>query len=194
MPRIRSVCVYCGSSNRAPREHRAAAIDLGRRLAEAGIELVYGGGHVGLMGAMADAALAAGGRVTGIIPRDLIRREVGYGRVTRLIVTGSMHARKMSMFRHSDAFVILPGGPGTLDEFFEVLTWRQLRFHDKPIVLVEGGGYWRPLLDLIDWIIKHRYARPGFRRLFRVVPDISRVIPALRAAHRPRVRARPRRL
>lgn len=194
MPRVRSVCVYCGSSNRAPREHRAAAIDLGRRLAEAGIELVYGGGHVGLMGAMADAALTAGGRVTGIIPRDLMKREVGHGRVNRLIVTASMHARKMSMFRHSDAFVILPGGPGTLDEFFEVLTWRQLRFHDKPIVLVESEGYWRPLLDLIDWIIKHRYARPGFRRLFRVVPDVSKVVRALRAAPRPQVKARPRRL
>ena len=194
MPRIRSVCVYCGSSNRAPREHRDAAIDLGRRLAEAGIELVYGGGHVGLMGAMAEAALEAGGRVTGIIPRDLIRREVGYGKVNRLIVTASMHARKMSMFRHSDAFVILPGGPGTLDEFFEVLTWRQLRFHDKPILLVESKGYWRPLLDLIDWIIDHRYARPGFRRLFRVVPDVSKVVRALRAARRPRVKARPRRL
>jgi hypothetical protein len=105
-----------------------------------------------------------------------------------------MHARKMSMFRHSDAFVILPGGPGTLDEFFEVLTWRQLRFHDKPIVLVESGGYWRPLLQLIDWIIQHRYARPGFRRLFRVVPDVSRVVRALRSAHRPRIKSRPRRL
>jgi len=192
--RIRSVCVYCGSSSRGPRRHREEAIRFGRTLAKAGIELVYGGGHVGLMGLMADAALSAGGRVTGVIPEDLIKKEVGYGKVTRLVVTKSMHARKMAMFKRSDAFVVLPGGPGTLDEFFEVLTWRQLRFHDKPIVLVESHGYWKPLIGLIEWIIRNGYARASFRRLFKIVPGIDDVLPVLKAAPRPRVKSKPKRL
>ncbi len=192
--RIRSVCVYCGSSSRGPARHRRDAIRFGQVLAGAGIELVYGGGHVGLMGLMADAALSAGGRVTGVIPEDLIKAEIGHGKVTRLVVTRSMHARKMAMFKRSDAFVVLPGGPGTLDEFFEVLTWRQLRFHDKPIVLVESHGYWKKLVELIEWIIRHGYARASFRRLFRTVPTIDDVLPALKAAPRPRVRSKPKRL
>ena len=192
--RIRSVCVYCGSSSRGPSRHQVDAIRLGQALAAAGIGLVYGGGHVGLMGLMADAALSAGGRVTGVIPEDLIKAEVGHGRVTRLVVTRSMHKRKMAMFKRSDAFVVLPGGPGTLDEFFEVLTWRQLRFHDKPIVLVESQGYWKPLLALIEWIIGQGYARASFRRLFKVVKTVDDVLPALKAAPRPRVKSRPKRL
>jgi uncharacterized protein (TIGR00730 family) len=192
--RLKAVCVYCGSSNRGPRPHQAAAVELGRRLAAAGIGLVFGGGRVGLMGQLADGVLAAGGHVTGIIPQHLIQAEVGHARVTKLVVTKSMHARKAAMFRRSDAFVILPGGPGTLDEFFEIVTWRQLRLHDKPILIVDLDGYWRPLLQLIDRIIEHGYARAGFRRLFGVVSRISDVLPALRRAHRPRVRARARRL
>ncbi|MBM3539107.1 MAG: TIGR00730 family Rossman fold protein [Alphaproteobacteria bacterium] len=192
--RIRSVCVYCGSSGRGPARHRRDAVAFGRALAAARIELVYGGGHVGLMGLMADAALSAGGRVIGVIPADLIKKEVGYGKVTRLVVTKSMHSRKMAMFKRSDAFVVLPGGPGTLDEFFEVLTWRQLRFHDKPIVLVESHGYWTPLIDLIEWIIRHGYARASFRNLFKIVRTVDDVLPALRAAPRPRVKSQPKRL
>jgi uncharacterized protein (TIGR00730 family) len=192
--RLKAVCVYCGSSSRGPASHRKIAGELGRRLAEAGIELVFGGGRVGLMGIVADATLSAGGRVTGIIPEHLIRAEVGHARVTRLVVTKSMHQRKAAMFRRADAFVILPGGPGTLDEFFEIVTWRQLRLHDKPILIVESGGYWRPLLRLIDWIIDQGYARKSFRRLFTVVPTVADVIPALRKAHRPKVRPRARRL
>ncbi len=194
LPRLKSVCVYCGSSDRGPRQHRDAAVELGQRLAKAGIELVFGGGHVGLMGRLADAALEAGGHVTGIIPEHLIRAEVGHARVTHLVVTKNMHERKETMFKRSDAFVILPGGPGTLDEFFEILTWRQLQLHDKPILIVDVGGYWRPLLRLIERIIDQGYARPRFRRLFSVVQDVAKVLPALRAAHRPRVKARPRRL
>ncbi len=191
--RLKSICVYCGSSNRGPRHHQKAAVELGRRLAEAGIELVFGGGRVGLMGQLAEGALKAGGRVTGVIPEHLIRVEAGNARVTHLVVTKSMHQRKAAMFRRSDAFVILPGGPGTLDEFFEILTWRQLRLHDKPIVLVDLDGYWRPLLRLIERIIEHGYARRGFRRLFGVVKSVHDVLPALHRAHRPRVRARARR-
>jgi uncharacterized protein (TIGR00730 family) len=194
MPRLKSVCVYCGSSNRGPRRHQDAAYDLGRRLAKARIELVFGGGRVGLMGRLADGALTAGGKVTGVIPEHLIRAEVGHARVTHLIVTKSMHERKAAMFRRADAFAILPGGPGTLDEFFEIVTWRQLRLHDKPIVLVDLDGYWRPLLRLIDRIIDQGYARAGFRRLFGIVSSVDAVIPALRRAHRPRVKPRARRL
>lgn len=194
MARLKSVCVYCGSSNRGPRRHQEAAAELGRRLAEAGIEIVFGGGRVGLMGRLADGALGAAGRVTGVIPEHLIRAEVGHARVTRLVVTKSMHQRKAAMFRRSDAFVILPGGPGTMDEFFEIVTWRQLELHDKPILLVDLDGYWRPLLRLIDRIIEQGYARRRFRQLFGVVTDVAHVLPALRAAHRPRVRPRERRL
>lgn len=193
LARLKAVCVYCGSSNTGPRRHQTAAVDLGRRLAEAGIELVFGGGRVGLMGRLADGALSAGGRVTGVIPEHLIRAEAGNARVTHLVVTRSMHQRKAAMFRRSDAFVILPGGPGTLDEFFEIVTWRQLRLHDKPIILVDLNGYWRPLIRLIERIIERGYARPGFRRLFGVVDKISDVLPALHRAHRPRVRPRARR-
>lgn len=192
--RIRAVCVYCGSSGRGPRKHREDAVRFGRQLGEAGIGLVYGGGHVGLMGLMADAALSAGGKVTGVIPEDLMRAEVGHGRVTTLVVTKSMHKRKMAMFKRADAFVVLPGGPGTLDEFFEVLTWKQLRFHDKPIILVESGGYWTRLVALIEWIIRSGYARAPFRQLFKVVNTVDDVLPALKAAPRPRLKAKPKRL
>lgn len=194
MARLKSICVYCGSSQRGPSRHQTAALDLGRRMAQAGIELVFGGGRVGLMGQIADGALTAGGRVTGVIPEHLIRAEVGHARVTRLVVTKSMHQRKAAMFRRSDAFVILPGGPGTLDEFFEIVTWRQLRLHDKPILIVDLDGYWRPLIRLIERIIAKGYARPGFRRLFGVVDSIAEVLPALQRAHRPRIKPRARRL
>jgi uncharacterized protein (TIGR00730 family) len=192
--RVKAVCVYCGSSARGPKRHQQAATELGRRLAKAGIELVFGGGRVGLMGLVADAALTSGGRVTGVIPDHLLRAEVGHGSVTRLVVTKSMHTRKAAMFRRADAFVILPGGPGTLDEFFEIVTWRQLQLHDKPILIVGINGYWDPLLRLIDWIVEQGYARPSFRRLFHVVARIEDVIPALRYERKPRIRARPRRL
>jgi uncharacterized protein (TIGR00730 family) len=192
--KVKAVCVYCGSSARGPKRHQAAAIDLGRRLAAAGIELVFGGGRVGLMGMVADAALTAGGKVTGIIPEHLLRAEVGHGSVSRLVVTKSMHTRKAAMFRRSDAFVVLPGGPGTLDEFFEIVTWRQLQLHDKPILIVNLDGYWTPLVQLIEGIVKQGYARPSFRRLFQVVSRIEDVVPTLRRERKPRVRARPKRL
>lgn len=194
MPRIRSICVYCGSSDRGPARHRRAAAELGRLLAENGIHTVYGGGRIGLMGVLADAALAAGGKVTGIIPQHLRRAEVDHRGITRLVITKSMHARKAAMFKRADAFVVLPGGPGTLDEFFEILTWRQLHLHDKPIVLVGVDDYWRPLLRLIDWFVDHRYTKADFRRLYISVRDVSDVLPALHRAARPRRRSRPHRL
>lgn len=194
MVRIKSLCVYCGSSNDAPESHRAAARRLGGLLAKAGVELVFGGGHVGLMGVIADAALGAGGRVTGVIPEHLVRAEVGHAKVSELVVVKSMHERKETMFVRSDAFAVLPGGFGTLDEFFEILTWRQLRLHDRPIVLVDLDDYWRPLLRLIDHLVERRYTRAENRELIRVVDQIDDVLPAIFAEGPPRVVAKPRKM
>lgn len=194
MTDIRSLCVYCGSSDLGPPEHRTAAAELGRVLAAENVELVFGGGRVGLMGVIADAALSAGGRVTGIIPDHLIRAEVGHGSVSELIVVDSMHVRKETMFQRSDAFAILPGGPGTLDETFEILTWRQIRLHDKPVVLCNLGGYWNKLIELIEMIIAEKYARPEFRDFYTVVDRIEDILPAIDAARAPAFPARVRKM
>lgn len=182
MPLPRSVCVFCGSSDRGSRAHRTEAARLGTLLAENGIELVYGGGRVGVMGVIADAALAAGGRVVGVIPEHLLRREVGHRQTSELIVTATMHERKATMFARSDAFVVLPGGPGTLDETFEILTWRQLGLHDKPVVICDSGGYWKPLVALIDHMVASRYVKSAFRAFFSVAAGPEAVIERLRRA------------
>jgi uncharacterized protein (TIGR00730 family) len=194
MRQIRSLCVYCGSAIEVDRRYREAAIRLGGVLAARGISLVYGGGRVGLMGLMADACLQAGGQVVGIIPEFLRSREVGHGAVTELVVVDSMHVRKQTMFDRSDGFVILPGGLGTLDETFEVLTWKQLRLHDKPIVVADIAGYWQPFEALIDHLIGAGFAKPAMRDLFTVVGDIDQIVPALEAADAPLVAAESGRL
>jgi hypothetical protein len=180
--RIRSVCVYCGSAVGSDQRYRAAADELGRGLAKAGIGLVFGGGHIGLMGVMADAALAAGGHVVGIIPAALRDRELGHQGVSELIVVDTMHDRKRIMAERSDAFAVLPGGIGTLDEFFEILTWRQLRLHDKPIFLVDVAGYWQPLRALLDHIVAHNFAGELTPRLMEIVPNVATLIARLRRA------------
>lgn len=146
----KAVCVFCGSQPGSRAEYVAAARETARLLAQAGIELVYGGGHVGLMGALADAALAHGGRVVGIIPQHLMRPEVAHQRLTELIVVGSMHARKQTMAMRSDAFIVLPGGFGTLEEMFEMVTWLQLRLQDKPVLLLNVAGYFDSLLQFLE--------------------------------------------
>jgi len=176
---IRSLCVYCGSSGRGRDSHHEAARRLGRLMAEAGVRLVYGGGRIGMMGLIADAVLAAGGEVVGIIPRFLDQVEVGHSGVSRMIVTDNMHERKERMAELADAFVILPGGLGTLDETFEILTWKQLQLHDKPVVIADIDGYWQPLVDLVDRMIEENYARPEHRNMFRVVGSVDEVLPAL---------------
>jgi uncharacterized protein (TIGR00730 family) len=191
---LRSVCVYCGSSNEGAPGHREAARWLGAELAGAGIALIYGGGRVGLMGAVADGAIEAGGHVVGIIPEHLMRAEVGHGRVSELHVVASMHVRKQMMFDRADAFVALPGGPGTLDEAFEILTWRQLGLHDKPFVLANLDGYWNGLLRLIDGIIEQRYARASFREYLTVVDNVSEVLPALARAPESRLSPQPEKM
>lgn len=150
MKRISSVCVYAGSRLGRRPDYRHAAEALGRGLAERGMTLVYGGGNVGIMSAMADAALAAGGRVVGVIPRFLEEREIRRSDLTEQHTVATMHERKAKMAALSQAFVVLPGGLGTLDETFEILTWRQLRLHDHPILLVDLGGYWSHLLRQLE--------------------------------------------
>jgi len=180
MTSIRSVCVYCGSSLGANTRHAEAARQLGAELAGRGIRLVYGGGRIGLMGQIADAVLAAGGEVIGVIPEHLQVAERGHRGVTELRVVASMHERKNLMFELSDAFIILPGGFGTLDEAFEMLTWRQLQMHDKPILFLNVDGYWDPLNELVDHFIREGFVRESGRRLFTVVTRVEDVIPTLR--------------
>ena len=154
-------------------------------MAAAGITLVYGGGRIGLMGVVADAVRAGGGRVVGVIPDFLERREVGNPYVDEMIVTRSMHERKQRMFDLSDAFVVLPGGIGTLDETIEMLTWKQLHQHTKPVILVDTEGYWRPLLALIDAVIRDGFASEWTRTLFEVVDYVEEVLPSIRRAGAP---------
>lgn len=181
MAQIRSLCVYCGASDRGRESHRDAAIRFGAILANAGVRLIFGGGRVGLMGMMADSALQAGGEVVGIIPRFLDQVEVGHTACTRLIVTANMHERKEKMAELSDGFVILPGGLGTLDETFEILTWKQLQLHDKPIVVADVDGFWGPLVGLIDNLVAENYAHAENRALFSVVDTVEDVLPTLEA-------------
>ncbi|MDH3242393.1 MAG: TIGR00730 family Rossman fold protein [Alphaproteobacteria bacterium] len=194
MAEIGSVCVYCGSSLGHEPRYRATAAQFGLILAEAGIELVYGGGNIGLMGVLADAAIAGGGRVTGIIPEDLKRAELAHDRLSDLVTVTSMHERKRQMFERADAFVALPGGPGTLDETIEIITWRQLRLHGKPVVILNDGGYWRPLVDLLEYTIANGFARESFRRLYQVVDRVEDVLPALYRHRPPELPARPERV
>ncbi len=189
-----SLCVYCGSGLGVDSRHLEAARDLGRLLAERHIRLIYGGARIGLMGTLADAALAAGGEVVGIIPGHLDKTELGHRGATELIVVDSMHERKYMMFEQSDAFAILPGGLGTLDETFEMLTWRKLGLHDKPIILVDIAGYWRPLLGLIDHVIIQGFAAPTDRDLYKVVTTVEELVAAVETAPRPKTAAQPERL
>ena len=160
---MKSICVYCGSNagNRPIYAERAVA--LGQRIAHEGLALIYGGGNVGLMGLAADAALAAGGEVIGVIPEQLVTWEVAHKGLTRLEVVANMHERKMRMFDLSDAFVALPGGFGTLDEMFEMLTWRQLGIGDKPCAFLDVDGYYAPLIRMIDGMVAERFLHPEQR-------------------------------
>jgi uncharacterized protein (TIGR00730 family) len=178
---VQSVCVFCGSSNAADPAYLHAAASLGRALAEAGLTLVYGGGGVGLMGACARAADEAGGRVLGIIPDFLVGRERALESIEHVVV-GNMHERKMMMFERSDGFVVLPGGVGTLEEVVELLSWRRLELHSKPVVFYSPDGYWKPLFDLFQHTVDARLTPPEFMQAWTVVDRIEDVIPALNAS------------
>ncbi len=177
---IDSVCVYCGSSDAADPVWLDAAASLGRALAAESLRLVYGGGGVGLMGACARAAHAAGGRVLGVIPRFLTHRELMLDAVETVVVE-SMHERKIRMFEEADAFVVLPGAIGTLEEAVELLSWRRLGLHAKPIAFYDPGGFWRPLFDLFEQFIAARLVPPEFRACWTVVDRVEDIVPALRA-------------
>jgi uncharacterized protein (TIGR00730 family) len=179
MAAIGSVCVYCGSSMGASPRYREVARALGALLAAHGIRLVFGGGGIGLMGEVAEAVMAAGGQAIGVIPDLLQKREKGHRGITELRVVASMHERKNLMFELSDAFVILPGGFGTLDEAFEMMTWRQLGMHDKPILFLNMDGYWDPLNELVDHFIREGFVAESGRGLFAMVTRVEDVIPAL---------------
>lgn len=185
MTSIRSICVLCGSGEGKSPTYREAAVALGREMASRDIRLVFGGGSIGLMGAIADAVIDAGGQAIGVIPDFLIRYEVGHKRLSDLVVTESMHERKRRMFEMADGFVVLPGGLGTLDETFEIVTWKQLRLHAAPIVILDVDGYWAPLRALVDSVIAARFAHPKVADLMTFVTAPQAVIPALEAAPRP---------
>ena len=182
--RFRRVCVFCASSPGEDPEITAAPVALGRLLAERGHELVYGGGAVGLMGLVADTVMAEGGTVRGVIPAGLFSREVGHTGLTELTEVATMHERKALMYELSDAFIALPGGFGTLEELAETLTWSQIGLHAKPVGVLDVGGFWQPLLDLLDGAVDRKLLKPANRALLVARSDPADLLDAL-GAHEP---------
>lgn len=178
----RSICVFCGSRSGSKAFYTDAARGTGQLIARNGWRLVYGAGDVGLMGVVAEAAQNAGAKALGVIPTHLMTREKGRQRLDTMIITENMHERKKVMFMNSDAIVVLPGGAGSLDEFFEVLTWRQIGLHEKPIYLLNVEGYWDPLVKMIDHMIAEGFAEPSLAGFASVVPDVETLEQRLRAA------------
>jgi uncharacterized protein (TIGR00730 family) len=184
MNKINAICVYCGSSPGTEPAFIEAAKNFGRFLAESGVRLIYGGGSVGLMGALAESVLDHGGHVTGIIPEFLTKRERPRRLAQELIVTRDMHERKRTMFERADAFVALPGGIGTLEELVEQLTWVQLGRHKKPILIANVAGYWGPLLALIEHMREVKFVPPSLRVDFLVAKRVDEILPMLQEAAR----------
>jgi hypothetical protein len=184
MPFLHSLCVFCGSSPEVDDVFFTAAREVGRLLASQGRRLVYGGGRIGLMGALADAAAAAGGEVIGVIPRSLLEKEVGHQGLSRLHVVASMHERKAMMAELSDGFIALPGGIGTLEEFFEIWTWAQLGLHHKPFGLLNVAGFFDPLLTFLDELADRRFLRPEHRGMLYTRAVASDLMQAM-TEHRP---------
>ena len=176
MPALSSVCVFCGSNGGADPAYLAAAEAVGEGLARRGIRVVYGGGRVGLMGALADSARAAGGEVVGVMPQALVDREIGHTGIDDLRVVATMHERKALMLELADAFVALPGGIGTLEELFEVYTWAQLGIHAKPLALLDVAGYYEPLAAFLDHAVAQRFLRAETRAMLAVADSIEAVL------------------
>jgi uncharacterized protein (TIGR00730 family) len=174
-----SLCVYCGSRNGGAEEFRTLAADVGRWIGDNGGQLVYGGGNAGLMGIVADATLAAGGTVVGVIPQTLVARELAKRDCTELYIVDNMHDRKRMMAERADAFLALPGGIGTMEEFFEVWTWRQLGYHDKPVGLLNANGYYDALLDFLASTVKHEFMNDWQMDLVRVGTHVQTLLPDL---------------
>ena len=177
-----SLCVYCGSRIGAQPAFAAAATQVGQWIGSQGWQLVYGGGKVGLMGITADATLAAGGSVLGVIPQNLLDKEVGHTGLTELRVVATMHERKTLMFDHSDAFIALPGGIGTFEELFEIWTWYQLGVHSKPFGLLNTDGYYDPLITMLDRMVSQGFLSPAVRALLHVGTDAQDVLGRLHTA------------
>ncbi|MEH6498160.1 MAG: TIGR00730 family Rossman fold protein [Pseudoalteromonas distincta] len=181
------LCVFCGSSAGNQPYYLEAAQQLGTTLAEAGITLVYGGAQVGLMGAVADAALAAGGQVIGVIPQHLVERELAHTGLTELRQVSSMHERKAMMADLSDGFIALPGGVGTFEELFEVWTWAQLGHHQKPCALFNAGGYYDKLIDFLDHAMNEGFMKQAYREMLIVAPDVESLMAKVKAYEPPKV-------
>lgn len=181
-PALTSVCVFCASSPGSDPAITAATVELGRLLAERGIQLVYGGGAVGLMGLIADTVMDAGGTVTGVIPSGLFANEVGHRGLTRLEEVATMHERKARMYELADAFIALPGGFGTLEELAETLTWNQIGLLSKPVGVLDVGGFWQPLLTLFDGMVHKTILKPANRALVIDDPDPANLLDQLTAA------------
>lgn len=177
---MKTICVYCGSNAGSDPAYAALAQTLGKRLAQEDITLVYGGGNVGLMGIVADAVLAGGGQVIGVIPQQLVDWEVAHKGITQLEVVSGMHERKQRMFELADGFIALPGGFGTLDEMFEMLTWRQLGLGKKPCAFLGVNGFWQPLMDMLDTMVKERFLHPEQRTDMLHGTDIDAVLTWMR--------------
>ncbi|GGW21558.1 cytokinin riboside 5'-monophosphate phosphoribohydrolase [Gemmobacter lanyuensis] len=182
MSKLRSVCVFCGARPGARPSYTEAARATGRLLAAEGWRLVFGAGDVGLMGEVARSAQAAGAATMGVIPTHLMAMEVGKRDLTQLVITEDMHERKKVMFMNSDAIVVLPGGAGSLDEFFEVLTWAQIGLHKKPIFLLDTEGYWQPLIGLLQHVVAEGFASASLLDQFTTISDVEGLRAALRAA------------
>jgi uncharacterized protein (TIGR00730 family) len=179
VPALSSVCVFCGSNAGADPAYVAAAEAVGAGLAGRGVRVVYGGGRVGLMGALADAARAEGGEVVGVMPRQMVEREIGHTGLDDLRVVGSMHERKALMVELADGFITLPGGIGTLEETFEVFTWAQLGLHAKPLGLLDVRGYYEPLAAFLDHAVEQRFLRPETRAMLTVAESFEALMDRL---------------
>ena len=185
MNNIKSICVFCGSSQAVEDCYKSVATQLGREIGRRGADLVYGGASIGLMGCVARGVHEEKGKVIGILPEFFRKKDIEYLDADELIVTKDMRERKAKMDERSDAFIVLPGGIGTLDETFEILTWRQLRVHDKPLVILDDDGFWRPLQGMLDAIVQGGFADQGISDYFSFVSNIDGVFDALSAAPGP---------
>ena len=178
---MKSICVYCGASTGKNQKYIDTAKQVGEVLAKKGLRLVYGGGDVGLMGFMATAAKENGAEIIGVIPQSLIDMEIAMLDVTELIVVNTMHERKAIMEKRSDAFIAMPGGFGTMDEFFEIVTWSQLGFHKKPIGLLNVGGYYDHLIKFVDQAVREGFVKPSHRDMIHIDSDIEKLLAKLQA-------------
>jgi uncharacterized protein (TIGR00730 family) len=179
MKEIKSLCVFCGASNNIPQKFLDIGTAFGEMLAKRGIRLVYGGGDCGVMGAVANSTMKNGGQVTGVFPVSLRNIENEHQSLTEIIIVDTMHTRKMGMFERSDAFIVFPGGFGTMDEMFEILTWKQLQLHDKPVVIFNYHGYWDPLIVLMKNIIEVGFAKPVNATYYKVVDELEEIMDVL---------------